>query len=315
MTIKKDTMPESKSYFRKKLEPLMKPYRSDAQRRWAHTEAGTKALGGDAAVSHWDKESKGKDLPERVAKDEAQRRMTRDATGTIGVHHAGHQGPGVAVQRNFIDPKNRVHSHRRNLRDLKAMPKPNLPKAEMSKAEMPRGAGQPQQPAGPKPPKAPIPPSNAPAASAAKQAQSAGKGGYTPPKTPGAQAPKNPSTAPKSPKAAKPDYFKSMLKKPVTKSEKKWVATEEQLYKTACPDCGTPEFKKGADGNPTFNPCACFLVLKKDENGNPCSFVNAIRKTDGTYSLEFEKNADPEVVKAFLLTLKARLLIKKNHGM
>jgi hypothetical protein len=39
------------------------PYTSDAQRRWAHTEAGTKALGGPAKVKEWDRASKGKDLP------------------------------------------------------------------------------------------------------------------------------------------------------------------------------------------------------------------------------------------------------------
>lgn len=44
------------------------PYKSEAQRRWAHTKAGMKALGGKKAVKHWDKESKGKKLPERVKK-------------------------------------------------------------------------------------------------------------------------------------------------------------------------------------------------------------------------------------------------------
>jgi hypothetical protein len=55
----------------KKVEPLKKPYVSDAQRKWAHTEKGKKALGGEAKVKHWDKESKGKVLPERVAKSES----------------------------------------------------------------------------------------------------------------------------------------------------------------------------------------------------------------------------------------------------
>ncbi len=44
------------------------PYKSKAQERWAHTPAGKKALGGAAAVKEWDHESKGKKLPERVAK-------------------------------------------------------------------------------------------------------------------------------------------------------------------------------------------------------------------------------------------------------
>jgi hypothetical protein len=34
------------------------PYKSDAQRRWAHTSAGTKALGGKAKVAEWDDSSK-----------------------------------------------------------------------------------------------------------------------------------------------------------------------------------------------------------------------------------------------------------------
>lgn len=56
-----------------KPEALGKPYASDAQRRWAHSPAGEKALGGKAAVHHWDKESKGKDLPEHVEKADSVR--------------------------------------------------------------------------------------------------------------------------------------------------------------------------------------------------------------------------------------------------
>ena len=49
------------------------PYSSNAQRKWAHTSAGKKALGGEAAVHEWDEASKGKNLPkyvksERIAK-------------------------------------------------------------------------------------------------------------------------------------------------------------------------------------------------------------------------------------------------------
>lgn len=51
-------------------ENLKKTYASDAQRRWAHTAAGTKALGGKAAVKEWDEKSKGKKLPEKVGKSE-----------------------------------------------------------------------------------------------------------------------------------------------------------------------------------------------------------------------------------------------------
>lgn len=47
---------------------MIMPYKSEAQRRWAHTPKGTKALGGKVAVKHWDKISKGKRRPERVKK-------------------------------------------------------------------------------------------------------------------------------------------------------------------------------------------------------------------------------------------------------
>lgn len=42
------------------------PYKSQAQRRWAHTKTGIKALGGKAKVKEWDSSSKGKKLPGRV---------------------------------------------------------------------------------------------------------------------------------------------------------------------------------------------------------------------------------------------------------
>lgn len=53
-----------------KSEPLMKPYQSEAQRKWAHTDAGTKALGGKQAVKEWDSATKGKQLPEKLNKTE-----------------------------------------------------------------------------------------------------------------------------------------------------------------------------------------------------------------------------------------------------
>jgi hypothetical protein len=44
------------------------PFKSDAQRRWAHTPAGRKALGGSAKVAEWDQASKGRSLPARATK-------------------------------------------------------------------------------------------------------------------------------------------------------------------------------------------------------------------------------------------------------
>lgn len=40
------------------------PYKSQAQRRWAHTASGLSALG-KAGVAEWDRASKGKKLPAR----------------------------------------------------------------------------------------------------------------------------------------------------------------------------------------------------------------------------------------------------------
>jgi hypothetical protein len=42
------------------------PYKSKAEERWAHTPAGTKALGGKNKVHEWDESSKGKKLPEKT---------------------------------------------------------------------------------------------------------------------------------------------------------------------------------------------------------------------------------------------------------
>ncbi len=45
------------------------PFQSRAQQRWGHTKAGEEALGGPAKVAEWDAATKGKDIPERVAKE------------------------------------------------------------------------------------------------------------------------------------------------------------------------------------------------------------------------------------------------------
>ena len=48
------------------------PFKSEAQRRWAHTPAGVKALGGEGAVKEWDQARKGKSIPERVTKKKSK---------------------------------------------------------------------------------------------------------------------------------------------------------------------------------------------------------------------------------------------------
>jgi hypothetical protein len=63
------------------------PYASEAQREWAHTPEGRKALG-DARVRELDEESDGLVLPERVAKPNRSstqyRRDSRRAHGKPG---------------------------------------------------------------------------------------------------------------------------------------------------------------------------------------------------------------------------------------
>lgn len=44
---------------------IFMPYKSNAQRRWAHTKAGKKALGAKH-IKKYDKLAKGKNLPEKV---------------------------------------------------------------------------------------------------------------------------------------------------------------------------------------------------------------------------------------------------------
>lgn len=49
------------------------PYVSERQRRWAHTPAGTKALGGKKAVEEWDKATRDRKLPKYVKKKKGKR--------------------------------------------------------------------------------------------------------------------------------------------------------------------------------------------------------------------------------------------------
>ena len=55
-----------------KVEPLLKPWSSQAQAAWGHSPEGIKALGGKAHVHEWDEATKGKKLPEHVHKSESK---------------------------------------------------------------------------------------------------------------------------------------------------------------------------------------------------------------------------------------------------
>lgn len=48
------------------------PYKSEAQRKWAHTPAGIKALGGKKKVKEWDAMSEGIKLPKRIKKKKSK---------------------------------------------------------------------------------------------------------------------------------------------------------------------------------------------------------------------------------------------------
>ena len=59
-------MPRWSPYlFQKGETPI--PLKSEAQRRWAHSPEGTKALGGESAVTEWEAATP-KNIPERVKK-------------------------------------------------------------------------------------------------------------------------------------------------------------------------------------------------------------------------------------------------------
>ena len=48
------------------------PFKSEAQRKWAYTKEGTKALGGKKAVQEWEKATGNKPLPKYVSKKKSK---------------------------------------------------------------------------------------------------------------------------------------------------------------------------------------------------------------------------------------------------
>lgn len=90
-------------------KPLMKPYVSEAQRRWAHTANGKEALGGNAGVHEWDEATKGKKLPERVSKSETLK--TKNAS-ELAHHWYSTAYPGQAPTKDEKeDYKDMVNKH------------------------------------------------------------------------------------------------------------------------------------------------------------------------------------------------------------
>lgn len=48
------------------------PFKSEAQRRWAYTKAGTKALGGKKAVAEWERATGDRKLPKYAPKKKSK---------------------------------------------------------------------------------------------------------------------------------------------------------------------------------------------------------------------------------------------------
>lgn len=210
-----------------------------------------------------------------------------------GESRAGISSAGSSVRRSAIilpDEKSKKlksakQEHKKVLSELKSMPAPKLPKAELDKAgEMPAGAAKPKMP---KMPSAPVMPSKQPMAAAQKQAQISASGKQMMPKMP--KPPKTPKMATKSEEA-------------VIKNE--FIITETELN-NKCTDCNKPQFTLTKNEH-KFTPCICYA----SENQGKEPFVKLV-KSEGSTKLYFNSKADPESVKSFLLTLKLGLLAKK----
>ena len=84
------------------------PYLSKAQQGWAHTPAGTKALGGPAKVHEWDKATKGKygSLPGHVP-SHAQGGQVMSNKGYMGKTESfAAGGPVLGKESKFLKATN-----------------------------------------------------------------------------------------------------------------------------------------------------------------------------------------------------------------
>ena len=204
----------------------------------------------------------------------------------------------------------------------------------VGKAEMPSGAAMPKGPKPPQPPKPPVPASNQPAAAAAKQSQASAKGKQQKPPKPSMKIPGQPkiptqnmaqakgpamkdemSDAHCDPQSSKQGhkFFQDKLKKikATVKSERTFKVSEEEIY-SPCHHCGISEFVKSTDGKPKFKPCMCFRSeVVAEDNKTPKKFVELTKSEDGQFHLTFDRSADKDSIRAFLLLLKTALLARK----
>jgi len=199
----------------------------------------------------------------------------------------------------------------RNKRNQEILRKPKLDKGipnPAKGAEVPAGQALDNQP---KQPKEAVKPGKNPIAQLKQQGQVDSRMGEMGQKS---QQHSMVSTAqmkqPKQPKG----YFRNKLDK-VQKSEKiakEYFITESEMF-NRCVHCGVSEFVKNEDGSIKYQPCACFMVTQKSGSENDIPFVEIIRKSEsGAYQLRFNPKADADVVKAFLMTIKNKLIEYKN---
>lgn len=170
-------------------------------------------------------------------------------------------------------------------------------KSKLEKAKLqegPSGAAIPHAPSPPQAPKPPVAPGNSPARQQSAQAQKpAVKAAASMPKVP-----KPDNIAPTKPSMGKSEtYFKA--------KRKELTISESQLM-TKCEHCGVAQFKKENDSM-SYEPCACFMITKSE------NFVS-LSKNESGYTIDFNPKADPDSVRAFLLALKAKILLTKKFG-
>lgn len=165
--------------------------------------------------------------------------------------------------------------------------------------ELPAGAAKPAQP---QKPQVPIKPNKKILSTSQVNASAAGKQLLPTPKPPKTQSVG--IKAPGGKKAViKPNVKSPTPLKTVTKNQFFLaVPIFKKNLQSACQHCNKPQFTKEY----IFDPCACFLIEKYSKR----PFVRLI-KNNGTFSLVFRKNADPESVIAFLRTLKFSLKVTK----
>ena len=63
------------------------PLKSEAQRRWAHSPDGVKALGGEKSVAEWEAATP-KNIPERVTKKKYKPKVNNNLRDADFVTHA-----------------------------------------------------------------------------------------------------------------------------------------------------------------------------------------------------------------------------------